>query len=109
MSEFTAAMHLVVLRRNNIPLPAVLPACLHPTALQHVSLCSQAPPQEPPEADLLHLDDDDDEDKTDNTIIGSKIDSNKTANSRVINEKNVMNLSTLSTSSQVYHINFTKN
>uniref|UniRef100_A0A1B0G666 RalBP1-associated Eps domain-containing protein 2 n=1 Tax=Glossina morsitans morsitans TaxID=37546 RepID=A0A1B0G666_GLOMM len=100
LSEFTAAMHLVVLRRNNIPLPAVLPACLHPTALQHVSLCSQAPPQEPPEADLLHLDDDDDEDKTDNTIIGSKIDSNKTANSRVINEKNVMNLSTLSTSSQ---------
>uniref|UniRef100_A0A1A9WBI1 EH domain-containing protein n=1 Tax=Glossina brevipalpis TaxID=37001 RepID=A0A1A9WBI1_9MUSC len=100
LSEFTAAMHLVVLRRNNIPLPAVLPACLHPAGLQHVSLCSQMPAQEPPEADLLHLDDDDDEDKTDNTIIGSKIDSNKTTNSRVINEKNVMNLSTLSASSQ---------
>lgn len=33
LAEFTAAMHLVVLRRNNIPLPKVLPTCLHPNML----------------------------------------------------------------------------
>lgn len=43
-------MHLVVLRRNNIPLPPVLPACLMPTL-------NEARPTEPLEADLLHLDD----------------------------------------------------
>lgn len=50
LAEFTAAMHLVVLRRNNIPLPPVLPACLMPTLIEPV-------PAEPLEADLLHLDD----------------------------------------------------
>lgn len=35
LAEFTAAMHLVVLRRNNIPVPASLPPCLMPTLLQH--------------------------------------------------------------------------
>uniref|UniRef100_A0A8W7PEG9 EF-hand domain-containing protein n=1 Tax=Anopheles coluzzii TaxID=1518534 RepID=A0A8W7PEG9_ANOCL len=35
LAEFTAAMHLVVLRRNNIPVPATLPPCLLPTLLQH--------------------------------------------------------------------------
>ncbi|XP_037810849.1 uncharacterized protein LOC119603054 isoform X1 [Lucilia sericata] len=108
LAEFTAAMHLVVLRRNNIPLPATLPVCLHPNVLQHTALggsqmTSQA---DPPEADLLHLDDDDDEDNTDNTIIGVNATINAAvavgANSggRGLNENNVMNLSTLSTSSQ---------
>ncbi|XP_037024627.1 ralBP1-associated Eps domain-containing protein 1 isoform X2 [Bradysia coprophila] len=50
LGEFTAAMHLVVLRRNNIPLPPVLPACLMPTL-------NETRPSEPLEADLLHLDD----------------------------------------------------
>lgn len=35
LAEFTAAMHLVVLRRNNIPVPATLPPCLMPNLLQH--------------------------------------------------------------------------
>lgn len=50
LGEFTAAMHLVVLRRNNIPLPPVLPACLMPTSIE-------TEPSGPLEADLLHLDD----------------------------------------------------
>lgn len=49
LGEFTAAMHLVVLRRNNIPLPPELPACLMPLI--------ETEPSEPIEADLLHLDD----------------------------------------------------
>ncbi|XP_065093594.1 ralBP1-associated Eps domain-containing protein 2 [Ochlerotatus camptorhynchus] len=35
LAEFTAAMHLVVLRRNNIPVPTSLPPCLMPSLLQH--------------------------------------------------------------------------
>ncbi|CAG9564840.1 unnamed protein product [Danaus chrysippus] len=31
LEEFSIAMHLIVLRRNNIPVPDVLPACLVPT------------------------------------------------------------------------------
>lgn len=50
LDEFTAAMHLVVLRRNNIPLPPILPACLMPPSKR---------PEEPAVADLLHLNDDD--------------------------------------------------
>lgn len=50
LGEFTAAMHLVVLRRNNIPLPPVLPACLMPTLIETEH-------SGPLEADLLHLDD----------------------------------------------------
>lgn len=95
LAEFTSAMHLVVLRRNNIPVPASLPPCLMPNLLQH-SLFSSASgvlqnqhsggsaggastssatgtevgnsTQErtgPEEADLLHLESDD---NTDNGI-----------------------------------------
>ncbi|XP_052868308.1 ralBP1-associated Eps domain-containing protein 1 [Anopheles cruzii] len=86
LAEFTAAMHLVVLRRNNIPVPATLPPCLLPTLLQHSLLQpstggskgtgtaevsatgvsggsngTAAVPErtEPAEADLLHLESDD--------------------------------------------------
>lgn len=89
LAEFTAAMHLVVLRRNNIPVPASLPPCLMPTLLQHSlfagtgggslpkqhsggSAASGASSntggnhsgnhtreQQPEEADLLHLESDD--------------------------------------------------
>lgn len=51
LPEFAAAMHLVVLRRNNIPLPPILPPCLIPNN----KLLDIA---QPAEADLLHLDDD---------------------------------------------------
>lgn len=115
LAEFTAAMHLVVLRRNNIPLPATLPLCLHPNVLQHTTMSSTqiSSQADPPEADLLHLDDDDEEDNTDNTIIGVNTTINAAVGTgvgvdvvgnsgvRVLNEKNVMNLSTLSTTSQV--------
>ncbi|XP_065358527.1 uncharacterized protein Reps isoform X2 [Calliphora vicina] len=115
LAEFTAAMHLVVLRRNNIPLPATLPVCLHPNVLQHTAMGSSqmASQADPPEADLLHLDDDDEEDNTDNTIIGVNATINAavavgasvginvgSSSGRVLNDNNVMNLSTLSTSSQ---------
>lgn len=53
LPEFAAAMHLVVLRRNNIPLPPILPECLIPN-LKSFDLV------QPAEADLLHLDDDKD-------------------------------------------------
>lgn len=63
LSEFAAAMHLVVLRRNNIPLPPILPECLIP----NTKFFEMA---QPAEADLLHLDDD--KDQTDlNTSIGT--------------------------------------
>lgn len=54
LEEFTAAMHLIVLRRHNIPIPSVLPLCLHPSVILG----------EVREADLLHLNDDVDLDKT---------------------------------------------
>lgn len=54
LPEFAAAMHLVVVRRNNIPLPPILPECLIPTN-KFVDSC------QPAEADLLHLDDDKDQ------------------------------------------------
>ncbi|XP_055850840.1 ralBP1-associated Eps domain-containing protein 1 isoform X2 [Episyrphus balteatus] len=106
LAEFTAAMHLVVLRRHNLPLPAVLPACLHPNMLVQANQ-SQTTIADPPEADLLHLNDDDEDDNTDNTIkqvvaptaATSTIDPDlKRVPSR--SEKNPMNISTLSTSSQ---------
>lgn len=59
LNEFIAAMHLVVLRRNNIPIPATLPPNLAET-LQLV--VTAQPPQTKPEAaeaDLLHLESDD--------------------------------------------------
>lgn len=115
LSEFTAAMHLVVLRRNNIPLPESLPACLHPHKVQNAAISSNQniSQADPPEADLLHLDDDDDEDNTDNTIVGVKptisgaVRANTTAG--VVGsssgcgptENNVINLNSLSTPSQV--------
>ncbi|XP_061396146.1 ralBP1-associated Eps domain-containing protein 1 [Musca vetustissima] len=103
LAEFTAAMHLVVLRRNNIPLPATLPQCLHPTVLQRTTLANHMLTQEPAEADLLHLDEDE-EDNTDNTIVGMNTGMSLTGNSvnsvRILNENAVMNMSTLSASSQ---------
>lgn len=57
LAEFTAAMHLVVLRRNNIPIPSSLPTCLQPQFL-YKSL--GLPHKEPEvEADLLQLESDD--------------------------------------------------
>ncbi|XP_052853271.1 ralBP1-associated Eps domain-containing protein 2 isoform X1 [Drosophila gunungcola] len=109
LSEFTAAMHLVVLRRNNIPLPTSLPHCLHPNVLkaavassgQGVSSSSSAAlPQEPPEADLLHLNDDDEDDHTDNTIIAGNLSGGSKPRPNVPSDKNIMNLSSISTSSQ---------
>ncbi|GBP28379.1 RalBP1-associated Eps domain-containing protein 2 [Eumeta japonica] len=37
LEEFSIAMHLIVLRRNNIPVPDVLPACLLPHAESRLS------------------------------------------------------------------------
>ncbi|XP_050347923.1 ralBP1-associated Eps domain-containing protein 1 [Nymphalis io] len=37
LEEFSIAMHLIVLRRNNIPVPDVLPACLVPKVDSHFS------------------------------------------------------------------------
>ncbi|GAB0089086.1 ralBP1-associated Eps domain-containing protein 1 [Sergentomyia squamirostris] len=64
LEEFTAAMHLVVLRRNNIPLPQVLPSCLMPNSaassvVENNNQTQSNAPVNPPEADLLHLNDDD--------------------------------------------------
>ena len=56
LAEFTAAMHLVVLRRNNIPIPSSLPACLQPKLLQKALGYKGAPARE---ADLLNLESDD--------------------------------------------------
>lgn len=56
LAEFTAAMHLVVLRRNNIPIPPVLPGCLLPNyLLKTLGL----PEKETTEVDLLQLESDD--------------------------------------------------
>ncbi|XP_034666725.1 ralBP1-associated Eps domain-containing protein 1 isoform X3 [Drosophila subobscura] len=117
LSEFTAAMHLVVLRRNNIPLPTSLPHCLHPNVLQAAlaggsggvtSSSSSSLPQEPPEADLLHLNDDDEDEQTDNTIIAGNLSGGSSTTASTSkprptvppNDKNIMNLSSISTSSQ---------
>ncbi|XP_034126179.1 ralBP1-associated Eps domain-containing protein 1 isoform X1 [Drosophila guanche] len=117
LSEFTAAMHLVVLRRNNIPLPTSLPHCLHPNVLQTAvaggsggvtSSSSSSLPQEPPEADLLHLNDDDEDEQTDNTIIAGNLSGGSSTTASTSkprptvppNDKNIMNLSSISTSSQ---------
>jgi RalBP1-associated Eps domain-containing protein len=58
VAEFTAAMHLVVLRRNNIPIPSNLPSCLQP----HVLCKILGLPQKDVEADLLQLESDDNQD-----------------------------------------------
>lgn len=57
LAEFTSALHLVVLRRNNIPIPSALPTCLQPKYLYK----SLGLPQNEalPEADLLQLESDD--------------------------------------------------
>jgi hypothetical protein len=53
-------MHLVVLRRNNIPIPSHLPSCLQPQVL---SKALGLPQKEiTAEADLLHLESDDNQD-----------------------------------------------
>ena len=60
LAEFTAAMHLVVLRRNNIPIPTILPTCLQPEFLYK----SLGLPQKEALAvvDLLQLESDDNQD-----------------------------------------------
>lgn len=59
--EFMAAMHLVVLRRNNIPLPMKLPRCLNANNILRHTI--SPPPAAMQEADLLHLNDDAKEDQ----------------------------------------------
>lgn len=57
LAEFTSALHLVVLRRNNIPIPSALPTCLQP---QYLYKNLGLPHKETlPEADLLQLESDD--------------------------------------------------
>lgn len=63
VSEFTAAMHLVVLRRNNIPIPSTLPHCLQPPFL-HKLLGLPEQKQPPAEGDLLHLESDDNQESS---------------------------------------------
>lgn len=63
LAEFAAAMHLVVLRRNNIPLPPILPDCLVPGSNTFEFA-------QPEEADLLHLDDDK-PDSTNDTVVNA--------------------------------------
>lgn len=63
LAEFTAALHLVVLRRNNIPIPSSLPTCLQPQYL-HKSL--GLPQKEAPEGDLLQLESDDNQEPATN-------------------------------------------
>lgn len=46
LEEFNVAMHLVVLRRNNIPLPDTLPPSLIPTTISVNSVVQ--PPVPPP-------------------------------------------------------------
>lgn len=62
VAEFTAAMHLVVLRRNNIPIPSNLPTCLQP----HVLCKTLGLPQKEStaEEDLLQLESDNDNQTT---------------------------------------------
>lgn len=101
LAEFTAAMHLVVLRRNNIPVPATLPPCLMPTLLQHSLFSSGSGASvgtlqnqhsggsaggvstgsatgtdkertDPEEADLLHLESDDNTDSQSRANIDTK-------------------------------------
>lgn len=55
LNEFIAAMHLVVLRRNNIPIPAVLP----PNLAEKLQLVALSSKPDAAEADLLHLESDD--------------------------------------------------
>uniref|UniRef100_A0A6B2EH71 Putative ral-gtpase effector ralbp1 n=1 Tax=Phlebotomus kandelakii TaxID=1109342 RepID=A0A6B2EH71_9DIPT len=72
LGEFTAAMHLVVLRRNNIPLPQHLPPCLMPGGASENSVATPNAPKNPPEADLLHLNDDavdEEEDEADGSTV----------------------------------------
>lgn len=64
LPEFAAAMHLVVLRRNNIPLPPILPECLIPNPKSFDLV-------QPAEADLLHLDDD--KDQLDSTNMSTSV------------------------------------
>lgn len=65
LGEFTAAMHLIVLRRNDIPLPTHLPPCLLQTinesGINSTTGRNSRPVTEksdPPEADLLNLGED---------------------------------------------------
>lgn len=44
LDEFNTAMHLVVLRKNNIDLPETLPPCLVPPRQSHVNVAPAEPP-----------------------------------------------------------------
>ena len=67
LAEFVSAMHLVVLRRNNVALPPVLPPALMPNLLQSTLQGGSnnkveqpnVPNAGPEVADLLHLESDD--------------------------------------------------
>lgn len=49
LEEFNTAMHLVVLRRNSIPLPDILPPCLQPPLVNLATPPPSLPPTtEPP-------------------------------------------------------------
>ncbi|XP_058819870.1 ralBP1-associated Eps domain-containing protein 1-like [Topomyia yanbarensis] len=117
LAEFTAAMHLVVLRRNNIPVPATLPACLMPNLLQSSllpgansglqnqhsggsaggasagsagtgteSINSTRERTGPEEADLLHLESDD------NTDNGSQVTVDKKEYQRILSHQEPLKL-----------------
>lgn len=74
LNEFIAAMHLVVLRRNNICLPPALPLCLMTTITDECTL-----PQ-PTEENLLQLSDDE-----------RPSDSGKDSNQQIFNRTNLNN------------------
>ncbi|XP_053691509.1 ralBP1-associated Eps domain-containing protein 2 [Sabethes cyaneus] len=116
LAEFTAAMHLVVLRRNNIPVPSTLPACLMPSLLQSSLLSGANNGNQnqqsssmtggsstgaigtesgniadrerigPEEADLLHLESDD------NTDNGSRVNIDKKDYQRIISHPEPLKL-----------------
>ena len=44
LDEFNTAMHLVVLRKNNIDLPETLPPCLVPPRQSQVNVAPAEPP-----------------------------------------------------------------
>lgn len=51
LEEFLTAMHLVVLRRNDIPLPEQLPPCLQPVNLRGAVIARHTHHQKPPLGD----------------------------------------------------------
>ena len=94
LAEFTAAMHLVVLRRNNIPIPTSLPTCLQPEFL-YKSL--GLPHNETAEGDLLQLESDDNQ-ESQQTSVANKNDYQRMVSStydEFRSESNVKPISTI--------------